>query len=120
MLIFTCGIAFIVDIYLTGSASALAANTFVRSISAAGASHPFSYLISQIHVSIPFPSMLCTAQKNPSFRVADPPIKTGSEVVPQKHDEAQPCLPSIQPHLLPASHLPRYTNSPHPILSSTR
>ena len=36
MLIFTCGIAFIVDIYLAGSASALAANTFVRSISAAG------------------------------------------------------------------------------------
>lgn len=36
MLIFTCGIAFIVDIYLAGSASALAANTFVRSLSAAG------------------------------------------------------------------------------------
>ena len=36
MLVFTCGIAFIVDIYLTGSASALAANMAVRSFSAAG------------------------------------------------------------------------------------
>lgn len=36
MLIFTNGIAFIIDIYLTASASALAANTRVRSAAAAG------------------------------------------------------------------------------------
>lgn len=35
MLVFTCGIAFIVDIYLAGSASALAANCSVRSFTAA-------------------------------------------------------------------------------------
>ena len=36
MLIFTNGVAFIIDIYMTGSASALAANTIVRSAAAAG------------------------------------------------------------------------------------
>jgi len=36
MLIFTNGIVFIVDIYLQSSASALAANTFIRSAAAAG------------------------------------------------------------------------------------
>lgn len=36
MLIFTNGIVFIIDIYLQSSASALAANTFVRSLAAAG------------------------------------------------------------------------------------
>lgn len=36
MLIFTNGVAFIIDIYLTASASALAANTIVRSAAAAG------------------------------------------------------------------------------------
>lgn len=36
MLIFTNGIAFIVDIYLESAASAMAANTFIRSAAAAG------------------------------------------------------------------------------------
>ena len=36
MLIFTSGVAFIIDIYLTSSASALAANTIIRSAAAAG------------------------------------------------------------------------------------
>ena len=36
MLIFTNGVVFIVDIYLTASASALSANTFIRSVVAAG------------------------------------------------------------------------------------
>lgn len=36
MLIFTNGIVFLVDIYLQSSASALAANTFIRSAAAAG------------------------------------------------------------------------------------
>lgn len=36
MLIFTNGVQFIVDIYLTASASALAVNTFIRSFVAAG------------------------------------------------------------------------------------
>lgn len=35
VLIFACGIAFLVDIYLAGSASPLAANSFVRSFAAA-------------------------------------------------------------------------------------
>ena len=36
MLIFTNGIVYIIDIYLSSSASALAANTFIRSAAAAG------------------------------------------------------------------------------------
>jgi DHA1 family multidrug resistance protein-like MFS transporter len=36
MLIFTNGVAFIVDIYLTSAASAMAANTCIRSFVAAG------------------------------------------------------------------------------------
>ena len=138
MLIFTCGIAFIVDIYLAGSASALAANTFVRSISAAGASHPFS--ISSPKPTYHFRSLPCI----PSFPIealhrTKEPFLSGrrttnqdsiTDVVPQKYTEAQPSLPSIQPNLLPASHLPAfplapslpsllYTNSSHPFLSET-